>query len=208
MGTHASLAEAGVPHDDETYTGEVSPSPLSMDYFRGQYLKFQDAMNAGDEAYRAGAEVFAVVPDEELGALLADYEARAAWVRGIAMTLNTGAEIVNAAGGRMPALSIPGTLGAIPLLPAAVVVAVGGVGVVVGFMGGFTAGINALFTRLMARDDLSDDAKAIIRQEKEKAQAAANSLFANPLSGLAGIGKWVLIAGGLFVAWKLYKARS
>lgn len=211
MSTTATLGEAGVPHDDETYGG-TETSPVSLDYFRSQYLKFQQVLIDADAAYTVGVNLMAMAPDAELAALLDDYQARATWVKGIAATLNSGAELVNAMGGRMPSLSIPGSLGAGPLVvPVAVLVALGAVSIVVDYFGGFQAGVSQAGARcaavIQAREDLDDEQKReILAQIAGELNKLKSTRAPGIFGSLEGVGKWLLLAGAAFVAWRAYTA--
>lgn len=118
----STLGDVG-PHDDASYEGEVSTVPLSMDYFRSKYLEFQQALNAADAAYAAGFVVYSETGDENLANLISEYQNSAETIKSIAETMNMGAAAANAIGVRLPVLSIPQTLGALPAFVVPAVVA-------------------------------------------------------------------------------------
>lgn len=205
------LGEVGVPHDDEGYEGsDPNPAPaLSMEYFRAQYLRFQQTLNAVDRAYRAGLIAYGLSPDAELGALLEEYRSNVSTWRGLAETLNMGSSLVNALGGRLPALSLPGTLAALPALalPAAVVVAVGSVSAWVAWSQGFVSGVESGIERIRSAPDVSDEAKARLLGELRDVQQSAQVLGFSGLGGIATAGgailKWGAIALAAFLGWRL-----
>ena len=107
--------------DDESYSGEApSTSMLSMDYYRNKAREFQSTMNALDEARTAAVNTLSLGVDPETSAYLqgwlTEFEGRRGWLRGIAEGINLASEVVNAAGGRMPVLSIPRGLGILPAI--------------------------------------------------------------------------------------------
>lgn len=215
MNTTATLGDVG-PHDDQSYTGEVSTSPVSMDYFRAKFLEFQQAMNAGDRAYQAGVAVyFATDPDSqeyaELYALLIDYESRASEYKGIAESLNLGANVVNSLGGRLPVLSIPQSLGALPalVLPAGVLLALSAAVGAISYMVGFTAGMESTLRKIEAMPD--NATKPEIVAAVREAVEARKQITLNPLSGIgatlggvAGLVKVAVVGFLGYMAWKSF----
>jgi hypothetical protein len=57
MGAAVSLGEVACPHDDASYTGEVSNSTFSMDYVRSRVREYQTVLDALDRGYRAALDV-------------------------------------------------------------------------------------------------------------------------------------------------------
>lgn len=208
-----TLGDAGTPNDDESYTGEVSSSPVSLDWFRGQLRQFQAALVTADEAYQAGSAAFVLTGDEGLALQLAEYDSKAREVKTLAETLNQGAEMVNAMGGRMPVLSIPQTLGVLPafVIPAAIVAAALGVGAWVswarGFAAGMISGIDAARSRAIEAG-ATPEVIAAIDNERAKAVRAQSSGF-SLASGLFSGDGWTLakiaaIGGLAWLAWRSF----
>lgn len=209
MTTAATLGDAGAPGDDASYTGDVSASPVSLDYFRSKFREFQAALNAADSSYAAGFAVWSATGDEELALLLADYENSAGNVKAIAEAMNIGAAAVNAAGGRMPELSIPSTLGILPafVLPAAAVAATAGAVYWIGRLQGFSAGVvEGIDKARAAAVGAGADAGtlAAIDAEKAKAKTAAEWFGLSSLGRFAGGLKLVGIGVLAFLAWRAY----
>lgn len=197
----SALGDVG-PHDDESYTGETSA--LSLDYFRDKYREFQVCMNAADQAYQAGLTVLQIEPDPEIDRLLTEYESESTRVKTIAEALNAGASIVNAAGGRMPVLSIPQTLGLPPLLmPAAVVAAVAAAATYVGWSLGY---VGAMTRAIQVVNDstASAEAKAEITRQLQRAKDAAQLGSGTSLSLLSGPIKILAIGALAFFAFKAF----
>lgn len=204
---------AQIPHDDQTYTGDVSASPFSMDYFRAKYLEFQQALTAGDRAYQAGVAAYFATdpPDAGLYDLLMEYESKAGEYKSTAESLNLGAQIVNSMGGRLPALSIPSSLGALPALalPIGVILAVSSAVGAVAYMVGFTAGMQAQLERVKAMPE--NATKPEIVAALTEAVAARQQMGLNPLSGISGVlggyvglVKIVIIGGLAWMAWRAF----
>jgi hypothetical protein len=208
-----TLGDAGTPNDDESYTGEVSSSPVSLDWFRGQLRQFQAALVTADEAYQAGSAAFVLTGDEGIALQLAEYDSKAREIKSLAETLNQGAEMVNAMGGRMPVLSIPQTLGALPALviPAVVVAAALGVGAWVSWARGFASGIvQGIDTARAAAIDANATAEVVAAIDSERAKAVrAQSTGFSLSSGLFSGTGWTLakiaaIGGLAWLAWRSF----
>lgn len=205
------LSEAGIPHDDASYGGEVSTSPFSMDYYRAKYQEFQVTLNALDEAYRTALALYWLPQSAEsaagLDALLTEYESKRDTLRATAEALNMGAAIVNSMGGRMPSLSIPGTLGLAPALPIAAVIAVSTAVTLIVWGQEFTRRLFDYLTHSMVLDSAATPeqrqelAQGIVKAQQAVAIAESSSMGA--FGGVASIVKWGAIALG---AWLAYKA--
>lgn len=197
----STLGDVG-PHDDVSYGGDTSV--ISFDYFRDKYREFQVCMNAADQAYQAGLSVLQIAPDAEIDRLLTEYESESSRVKAIAEALNAGAAVVNAAGGRMPVLSIPQTLGLPPLLmPAAVVAAVAAAATYVGWSLGY---VGAMTRAIQVVNDstASAEAKAEITRQLQRAKDAAQLGSGTSLSLLSGPVKILAIGALAFLAWKAF----
>lgn len=208
-GRALTLGDAGASNDDASYGGALpDPATLSLDWFRKQYSDFQSAMTRADEAYQAGSAAFILTGDEGIAYLLADYDSKASQIKALALTLNQGAEVVNAIGGRVPVLSIPRTLGALPLaIPAAVLAAAAAVSYWFTWSRGFASGMAegiAAARAAAVQAGATPDVVAAIDAEAAKAQQAASSIFGNPLGSLAGVVKLGVIGGLAYLAWRSF----
>lgn len=207
-----TLGEAGVPHDDATYGGtDSSGSLVSMDFVRTKILEFQAAMNALDRAYQAcNAAYFATdPPDESLYAWLMDYEANASQIKALAQTINAGASTINALGGRVPSLSIPQTLGAVPMIAvgAALLFALSSVGAWLAYAKGKVAGAGQIIATIQAQP--ANASKAEILDAAREVKASMASLSDNALSNLVdgvsslgGLLKIALLVGGAWLVMR------
>lgn len=198
-------ASGDIPHDDETYGDS---SPISLDYFREKVRDFQTALNSVDLAYRAGLDVYEISPSDRLAELLTDYESRAGTLKATAETLNAGAALVNAAGGRMPVLSIPSTLG-LPqfVMPAVYIAALATAAYLISWAKDHTEYLRAAIDERAAQIDaqLTPQDKARVAAAQSSAASAAGA-FSKGLDTLATIMKWGAIGIAAFLAWRAYKA--
>jgi len=199
----STLGDVG-PHDDGSYTGDVSASPLSLDYFRAKFGEFQACMNAADQAYQAGLVVSQIAPSEEIDALLTDYESRSVGLKGTAEAMNAGAAVVNAMGGRMPVLSIPQTLGLPPLIvPAAVVAAVAAAAAYVSWSLGYVSAMTRAI-EVVNDSSASAEAKAEIARQLQRSRDAARIGSGTSFGMFAGPVKLIAIGILGFLAWRAF----
>jgi hypothetical protein len=197
----STLNDAG-PHDDGSYGGDTSV--VSLDYFRDKYREFQVCMNGADQAYQAGLVVSQIAPDPEIDRLLTEYESQSTMVRTTAEALNAGASIVNAAGGRMPVLSIPATLGLPPLLmPAAVIAAIAAAASYVGWSLGYVSAMTHAI-EVVNNSSADAEAKAEITRQLQRAKAAAQLGSGTSLSLFSGPVKIIAIGALAFLAWRAF----
>lgn len=199
----STLGDVG-PHDDDSYVGDVSASPLSLDYFRAKFGEFQACMNAADQAYQAGLVVSQIAPSEEIDGLLTDYESRSVGLKGTAEAMNAGAAVVNAMGGRMPVLSIPQTLGLPPLIvPAAVVAAVAAAAAYVSWSLGYVSAMTRAI-EVVNDSSASAEAKAEIARQLQRSRDAARIGSGTSFGMFAGPVKLIAIGILGFLAWRAF----
>lgn len=190
-----------IPHDDASYTGEVSTMPWTLDYYRAKAGEFQQVLNALDASYSTvvalmesgstSGELF-----EDLWTRLDEFDARKSQLRLTAEAINAGASVINSLGGRFPQLSIPQTLGLGPIaIPVAAIAALG-TAAVLGTWG--VTWIRGLNERL--KYEMSLNAQATPEQRAQLAasvQATDNALREADSSiwSVAGTAvKWVALA--------------
>lgn len=207
----STLGDVG-PHDDASYTGDYTPgNPVTLDYYREKARQFQVMLNALDASYRAVQELLASPAaaelDEDTGLFLYDwlydFDQHKTQLLGTAEAVNAGSAIVNSLGGRMPQLSIPGTLGLAPLvIPAAAIAWIAAAAILTTW--GFAA-INGLNDRLSQQqlfDAMSPEAKSAAALAASKAADAKRAADMSPWSSLAGSIKWIALAALGFIAWR------
>jgi hypothetical protein len=205
------------PKDDATFDGSVSTSALSADYYRTKLSEFQAVLNALDAGYQAAQQTYYIegvdpASLEGLDDLMRDYESKRSTLRATAEALNFGAAAVNAAGGRMPSLSLPATLGVPFLVPAAFVAAVASAAALIVWGREWLKGLNVRLSRAQlleaARDPASGGSPEIagaLAAQMARADDALQAADASPLSSIANLVKWGAIGLGLFLAYRAYK---
>jgi hypothetical protein len=191
----------------------AAQSVLSADYYRDKIREFQVTMNGIDSAYR---EILTLLDKpyidtetwEALDAAARDYEARRAMIKQTAEAMNMGAAAWNAFGGRMPQLSIPGTLGFLPFVPpAAFLAAVAAAGGLILWASGWletSARIVERFAMVAAAD--TPEQKAEIVASWQRIENAKRETDGSPLAQIAGLVKWGAIAALAFVGYRAWRA--
>lgn len=198
---------AGIVHDDTEYEGAQSDSLLSLDYYRQKARDFQALMNSVDQARAAAVDALAIgvdpATDDYLQQWLAEFENKRFWLRGIAEGINLGAEVVNAAGGRMPVLSVPQGLGILPALAmsAASIAAFGAVAAAITWGAQFVSGLNdRLKTAQLLDAQATPEQRAALAAQVARVEAAQHSFTGSGLAALAPLLKWgAIIFGGYLV---------
>lgn len=208
----AMLGDAGAPNDDASYTGDVSSSPLSVDWFRTKYTEFQGVMNALDASYQAGLYVHSQIEaNPRIDELLTDYERKSGEIKSLAETLNLGASAANAIGVRMPVLSVPATLGVLPafVVPAVVAAAAAAVAGWIAYARGYASAMAEAIAEVETGVTDPTERAAVIAALEDKRQQAMNSvafISGSPLSMLAGPLKIVIIGGLAYFAYRAFAA--
>ena len=202
-----TLGDARVSNDDASYEGEQSTSLLSLDYYRGKAREFQVLMNALDEGYRAAVNTLQIGVDadtaEYLRAWIADFESRRGYLRTIAEGINLASNAVNSAGGRMPVLSVPSTLGLVPVaIGAAGVAAFAAAAAAITWGAQFISGLNQRMATAQLLDAASPEARDRIAVETARVQAADNAFNVSPLTAPAPVLKWGAVAVGAWMPSK------
>jgi hypothetical protein len=212
MSSIATLGDAGASNDDASYTGDVSTSPLSVDWFRTKYTEFQGVMNALDASYQAGLYVHSQIePTERIDELLTDYERKSGEIKTLAETLNLGASAANAIGVRMPVLSIPQTLGVLPafVVPAVVATAAAAVAGWIAYARGYASAMAEAIAEVESTVTDPTQRAAVVAALESKRQEALQSvsfISGSPLSMLAGPLQIVIIGGLAFFAYRAFVA--
>lgn len=204
-----ALGEAGISHDDVSYTGEVSTSTFSMDYVRGRIREYQSTLDALDRGYQAALLAIGTpgLPDEsraDLETMVSDFQSKRWTLKATAEALNLGAAAINAAGGRLPQLSIPGTLGALPLaLPFAAVAAVGTAATLMVWGHEWLRGVNdRLKTAQLLAAQSSPETAADLARSIAESDAALQIADGSTLGAFASVLKWGAIAVGAFMLYR------
>lgn len=211
----ATLGEAGVPHDDASYTGETGDSVVSQQYARNKITEFQQTLQALDAGYQSAVAALQVPgldgdTADYLRGWIDDFEGKRWVLKTTAEAINLGAAAYNAAGGRMPSLSIPGTLGFLPALSVPMIVALGTAATLIAW--GTTA-LNGLHDRLKYAQSLNaqltPESKAELARSVVGVEAARGIAGGTGLSALVPVFKWGAIGLlGFFAIRALVSGRA
>lgn len=187
-------------------------SVFSMDYVRNNVRDFQSTLNALDQGYQAAVTIVCSAGASEelrydMQTAINDFQSKKWTLKATAEALNLGAAAVNAAGGRMPQLSIPGTLGALPLaLPFAAVAALGTAATLMVWGREWLRGVNdRLKTAQLLEAQATPESKQELARSIAQTDAAIATAESSGFAALAPIIKWVAIGVGGFM---LYRALS
>lgn len=211
----ATLGDTG-PKDDASYSGAVSTSPVSLDYFRSKVTEFQSTLQGLDIGYRAVLSALdqgaGALDDESYSALqdLAnEFQSKRWTMRTTAEAINAGAAVINAAGGRMPSLNIPGTLGLLPALPFAAIAAIGTAAALTVWGNTWLRGVNdRLKTAQLLDAQGTPEARAALAVSIAESDAAIATAEASGFSALAPLLKWAAIGVGAWMLWKAWNGRK
>lgn len=210
--TTQTLGDAYMPNDDASYEGAQSSSLWSMDYYRGKAREFQVSMIALDEARNAVLDAVNSGVDENtmayLNQWLGEFDAKRWQIRAIAEGMNLAASVINSAGGRLPVLSVPQSLAAIPaLIPAAGIAAFAAAASMIAWAQIHVNGARERLT--MALDaQTTPEGRAALARSVAQVEAANSTIMGNPLGALAPLLKWGAVAVGVYMAWKLLAPRD
>lgn len=212
MAVNRSPALTSIPHDDDTYTGEVSTSPVSLDYFRDKAREFQVVLSALDEAAQvAQSLIFTDLSPEfsdYVDRWLSDFSSKRARLKWTAEGINAASAVINSAGGRFPVLSIPGTLGAPFVIPLAGIAAISAA-VVLGVWG--SQAVSGLNDRWKLEIELNaqttPEGRAALAAGAMRLDAANSTIMGSIFGGfdMGSIVKIAIVGAVGFYLYKLYK---
>ncbi len=207
----STLGDIG-PHDDPSYTGEQTSDSLpgmSMSYYRDKAREFQVLLNSLDAAYTSMIDSInsGLIPQDyadDLLSLAADYEAHKTILKVTAEAVNAGAAIVNSAGGRMPQLSIPGTLGLGPIaLPLGTLVAIGTIGALTAWGMSWLNGYNDRAKLQMSLDaQATPEGRAQVARDVQQSDAALKAADVTIFGAMSSSIKWIALGLLGFFAYR------
>ncbi len=191
-----------------------SGSALSLDYYRAKVTEYQSVLNALDGGYQAALsalEISGLDPGTvvALNGAISEFQSKRWTLKATAEAINMGAAVVNAAGGRMPQLSIPGTLGFAPIaLPLAAIVAVGTAATLIVWGQSWLRGVNdRLKTAQLLEAQATPEARQALAISIQKADQAASESESTGFAALAPLLKWGAIGIGAFMLWRAFGSR-
>lgn len=213
--------EYGTPFNigDETDVSaqSVSPSVLTVDYYRTKVQEFQRVMElldvtgrdleeTGYYAYAANDETLMV----EYHQLKNAFDSKRGQFLAAAQAIQLASQGINAMGVNFPSVQVPIGLAAVPLVPvAAIAAAVVAATALISWAMGFWNAVGEYIKRaqhLTAIGELPPEEKAAALATFQKLEASVETAKAetdkSPLNHLATLGKWAVIGGGLFLVYK------
>ena len=102
-------------------------SPVSLSYYQQKIVEFQNLLNGMDKAYTAANDLYWENIDpalsEDLKKYLEDFDSKKWEFRAAAEALNLAVNGANLVGADFPNVTVPSTLGVVPLVAAGVIAA-------------------------------------------------------------------------------------
>jgi hypothetical protein len=191
------------------YTG--TNSPLSLTYYQQKIVEFQNLLNGMDRAYNAASDLYLNNVDTTLGddlkKYLDDFDSKKWEFRAAAEALNLAVNGANFVGGNFQNITVPSTLGVVPLVAAGVIAAAVATAAALIYWGNtWLQGLNQRLRDQELLAQVTDPAKrdAIIQTQLEVEQAAVEA-SASPLSSISNIVKWLAIGAVAYFAFSAYK---
>ena len=202
----------------DVWAGETAPdetNPLYLDYYRDKVRQFQVVLNGIEEGYRAAVravESGALTEESKTEVLdsLNEFGSKYQMLKVTAETINAGAAAINAAGGRFPQLSIPRsiTLGAVPLVPLAMVAAVATAATLISWGLAWIAGLNERLRRAQLLENATPEQRQTIIDAAARADNAEKTAQSSPLAMISDLVKWGAILAGGYLLWRAYQTRD
>lgn len=204
-------------YGDTGYTGSTAPGTdssvtqyASLDYYRGKIEEFQSYLNALAISHDAMITLAQQIDtsDDLYGQIdnwLNDLQNNTSALQIAATAVNTAAEGINAVGGRMPEISVPQQLSAVPLVAiAAIAAAVAGTAWAVSYAIGKMQDAQVILSNNQTIANAPPEQQAAVAQALSKITSAQASA-SNPLGSLSTIIMWVGIAVAAWFGLKALK---
>jgi len=187
---------------------QIPAESVTLDYFRGKAAEFQELLGNLD---RVGSQIELMLQDgindvqlrNDLTQRWQELQARKGILKTTAETINLA---IGAANLEIPRLSLPTTLGAVPVLVgAAAAAAVAGVAALITWGYGWIAGVNARLRQAQLLEGLSPEDRGKVAQTLAQTELAQAEAGASPIQSLAGVVKWIAIAALGYFAFRAYQ---
>jgi len=186
-------------------------SPVSLSYYQQKIVEFQNLLNGMDRAYTAANDLYWENIDpalaDDLKKYLDDFDSKKWEFRAAAEALNLAVNGANLVGADFPSITVPSTLGVVPLVAAGVIAAaVATAAALIVWGNTWLQGLNQRLRDQELLGQVSDPAKkdALIKTQLE-VEAAAAEANASPLSSISNIVKWLAIGAVAYFAFNAYK---
>lgn len=191
------------------YTG--TNSPVSLSYYQQKIVEFQNLLNGMDAAARAAQSALWDDIDPTLSKDLQDYlddfDSKKWEFRAAAEALNLAVNGANLVGGDFQNITVPNTLGLVPLVAAGVIAAAVATAAALIVWG--NTWLQGLNQRLRDKELLASVTDPVKRdkliQTQMEVEAAAVEASASPLSSISNIVKWLAIGAVAYFAFNAYK---
>jgi len=196
------------------------PSLMSIDYYRQKVLEFQQVLNDLDTTYMGLALMQEVAYEtndqdmiDETDTLISTLQGKLSEFRMVGQGIQLASQGINAVGVDFPTVTIPGSLGVVPLIPLAAAAAVVASAIALIYWAkGFWQTVDDFLMRYQTSQAIASlpadqQAAALSQMQQLSAQVktARASAETSPLSSLADIGKWLILGGLLYVGVKMLK---
>lgn len=186
-------------------------SPVTLSYYQQKIVEFQNLLNGMDTAAKAAQSALWDDIDPKLSAdlqaYLDDFDSKKWEFRAAAEALNLAVNGANLVGADFPNVTVPQTLGVVPLVAAGVIAAaVATAAALIVWGNTWLQGLNQRLRDQELIASVTDPVKRdkLIQTQLEVDQAAAEA-NASPLSSISNIVKWLAIGAVAYFAFSAYK---
>ena len=185
--------------------------PVSLTYYQQKIVEFQNLLNGMDAAAKAAQSALWDDIDPTLSKDLQDYlddfDSKKWEFRAAAEALNLAINGANLVGGDFQNITVPSTLGVVPLVAAGVIAAaVATAAALIVWGNTWLQGLNQRLRDKELLASVTDPAKRdqLIAAQVAVEQAAVEA-NASPLSSISNIVKWLAIGAVAYFAFSAYK---
>ena len=186
-------------------------APVALSYYQQKIVEFQNLLNGMDAAAQAAQSALWDDIDPQLSkdlqAYLDDFDSKKWEFRAAAEALNLAINGANLVGGDFPNITVPSTLGVVPLVAAGVIAAAVATAAALIVWG--NTWLQGLNQRLRDKELLASVTDPVKRdkliQTQMEVEAAAVEASASPLSSISNIVKWLAIGAVAYFAFSAYK---
>ena len=186
-------------------------APVALSYYQQKIVEFQNLLNGMDAAAQAAQSALWDDIDPQLSkdlqAYLDDFDSKKWEFRAAAEALNLAINGANLVGGDFQNITVPSTLGVVPLVAAGVIAAAVATAAALIVWG--NTWLQGLNQRLRDKELLASVTDPVKRdkliQTQMEVEAAAVEASASPLSSISNIVKWLAIGAVAYFAFSAYK---
>jgi len=186
-------------------------APVALSYYQQKIVEFQNLLNGMDAAAQAAQSALWDDIDPKLSTdlqtYLDEYDSKKWEFRAAAEALNLAINGANLVGGDFQNITVPSTLGVVPLVAAGVIAAaVATAAALIVWGNTWLQGLNQRLRDKELLASVTDPAKRdqLIAAQVAVEQAAVEA-NASPLSSISNIVKWLAIGAVAYFAFSAYK---